>query len=651
MSNLEALQCCKDKTTAFKLAYRKTTHLPLVVRRLVAFLIQPNLQIRPKAKEILQACTMSDIDMWNRSNIGEQMSGGCDVEYVNFTPSNISSGESTPITSVNDDDCNDLGLCTGIRVEMLYNYCGSLFPSYFKEVYTYIGNIKLCRGELDRIAFIMNNLDQISSMPLEGVSLALPHILAVVGDSKPFKNTFLFPPHHPSKSCKSNNIVKEKLINDYSLLIDILGSRLGVEGTEKLLIPRVVEFINKLMSPESLILLLKSSLWNVIIIRSGVRCFLRYFLPLLLTYLISGTLYNVSNGCMLYDDDNSPLWASLGTIEKCEWLHLLPLEVIRPIQQAAVSVLVGLSDAISLGHGLCARYILPSLLCLIGVPSLAAAGYGIKGRKIKENSFDDYSRRSRVSTRPNSLSFLSDSKESDINNERNISNDDEDESVNQRFYYEYNDTYEDLPLDAETNPDSLDAFVIKKSLYDPQDMYVVRAIVELSMVLGERVITEVVLVKIFNILLPDLEILLTNNPSASVIAAYMELMLLLNGILPSLSPEIVQSYYLNSTKNSVISLPKLLVTIPYSPCLSLYDGFTSNCSKDVDIYILHARRNSLMLDICRLIVSSSMMLEPIVCASVVLPYVDQFFGNFIEVCESSFMYIIFIFNNNFIIFF
>lgn len=639
MSNLEALQCCKDKTAAFKLAYRKTTNLPLVIRRLIAFLIQPNLQIRPKAKEILQACTMPDIDMWNRTNIGEQMSGGCDIEYVNFTPPNISPVNVRPITCVNDIDCNDLGLCTGIRVEMLYNYCGSLFPSYFNEAYTYIGNIKLCRGELDRMTFIMNNLDQLNNMPLEGLSLALPHILAVVGDSKPFKNTFLFPPHHPSKSIKNNNLLKEKLILDYSLLIDILGSRLGMEGTEKLLIPKVVEFINKLMSPESLILLLKSSLWNILIIRSGVRCFLRYFLPLLLTYLISGTLYNVSNGCMLYDDDSSPLWASLGTIEKCEWLHLLPLDVIRPIQQAAINVIVGLSEAISLGHGLCARYILPSLLCLVGVPSLAAAGYGIKGIKIKRNSIDDNNRRSNVLPVQPSLSFLNEIKKTESNNDSNNS---ENSSFDQRIYYEYNETYEDLPLDADTNPDSLDAFVLNSALLDPQNMYVVRAIVELSMKLGENVITEVVLVKIFNILLPDLEILLTNNPSSSVIAAYMEIILLLNGILPSLSPEIVQAYYLNPLKTSAISLPKLLVMIPYSPCLSLYDSFTSNCIKDVDLYILHARRNSLFLEICRLIVSSSMMSERAVCISAVLPYVDQFFGIFIEVCKSFFKYYLYL---------
>lgn len=65
-------------------------------------------------------------------------------------------------------------------------------------------------------------------------------------------------------------------------------------------------------------LLLTSKLWQIIIIRCGVPCFLRMFLPLIMTYMVSGNLYLLTKTDGI-DNDFSPLWAVLGKTEISEW--------------------------------------------------------------------------------------------------------------------------------------------------------------------------------------------------------------------------------------------------------------------------------------------------------------------------------------------
>jgi len=60
---------------------------------------------------------------------------------------------------------------------------------------------------------------------------------------------------------QSNLKHRYSLIMEYPSLVDSLGSRLGLEGTEKLIVPRVLTFLNNLQSTDLLRCLLQTSLW------------------------------------------------------------------------------------------------------------------------------------------------------------------------------------------------------------------------------------------------------------------------------------------------------------------------------------------------------------------------------------------------------
>ena len=72
------------------------------------------------------------------------------------------------------------------------------------------------------------------------------------------------------------------------------------------------------MSTKMLEKLLTSKLWQILIVRTGVPCFLRNFLPLIMTYMVSGNLYLLTKANDI-DNDFSPLWAVLGKTEISEW--------------------------------------------------------------------------------------------------------------------------------------------------------------------------------------------------------------------------------------------------------------------------------------------------------------------------------------------
>jgi hypothetical protein len=350
---------------------------------------------------------------------GIQQSGGSESMYIPFSGDNVYAGSSTP--------------CQNKRTDLLHSFCGSIFPSYFKQVYELIGNIKLCKNGLKRIRILRKNIDIIMQLPLEGISLALPHLLNIISDSKPFRSRNVI------KKCTGdghddindtgdsddeddNELSRSTVILDYPIIIDVLGSRLGysyhsslifisliltllgLEESESLMAPRILKFLQKIMSTSMLEKLLTSKLWQIIIIRTGVPCFLRNFLPLILTYLVSGNLFLLtkSNGI---DNDFSPLWAVLGKTEMSEWyisslssliyiitssslsrLHNCSMDAINGVQKAAVQAIVRLCDPEMLGPGLCARYIVPALICLVGIPNLAVTGYNNTGH----NSVDDF---------------------------------------------------------------------------------------------------------------------------------------------------------------------------------------------------------------------------------------------------------------------
>lgn len=294
--------------------------------------MQPVRNARPTPTEILQSCSLSDTDTWLDKQFGIQESGGSESMYIPFSGEGDAPDSSTT--------------CQNKRTDFLHSFCGSIFPSYFKQVYELVGNIKLCKNGLKRIRILRNNIDVITQLPLEGISLALPHLLNIISDSKPFRSKNVirkcsggdhddFNDTGESDNEDDNELSRSNVILDYPIIIDVLGSRLGnsyqsplhtlltlplsgLEESEALMAPRILKFLQKIMSTSMLEKLLTSKLWQIIIIRTGVPCFLRNFLPLILTYLVSGNLFQLTKSSGI-DSDMSPLWAVLGKTEMSEW--------------------------------------------------------------------------------------------------------------------------------------------------------------------------------------------------------------------------------------------------------------------------------------------------------------------------------------------
>lgn len=120
-----------------------------------------------------------------------------------------------------------------------------------------------------------------------------------------------------------------------------------------------------------------------------------------------------------------------------------------------------------------------------------------------------------------------------------------------------------------------------------------------GLVQGDLIVSELVLFKIFNGIVPDLEAALLLEPKPAAVSAVMEVcishpttphlhssrscscwchvqvVVLLNGLLPMLSPEIVLKDYLQPSRNSGSCLPRLLAQMPLIPSYLLIDGITN----------------------------------------------------------------------------
>jgi hypothetical protein len=637
---------------ALHAVYRDSGSLPLVLRRVVSLLLQPDPLLRPGPADILQACSAADVDCWEDTDYEKQCFGGWESGVADFT--SYRSSVKQPNAS-HGTRSSMKPTSVGPMVELLSDQCGSLFPNYFKGAYVIIGRIRLCRRDSSRLKVIVDSLDDLAKMPLEGLSLALPHLLSVLADPRPFKNHsspstggYDAPttpvsgreqePEDPAAAAAAAQKEKderqlENLLREYATTVDVLGLRLGLDGTEKLLVPAIMNFLNKLMSASSLQVLLDSPLWSILVLRSGVCCFLRHFLPALLTYVVAGTLQRVARNSLTLES-GSPMWTNIVGAEHYEWLHACTLSDIRNVQMAAVASIINLSDPSALGHGLCARYVMPALLCLVSVPQLSAAGYGLSsarasmiefktkyGKRIISNEDAEAEETHRGNLTPTDRPFRR-------NSQDDTSCDSESDRGSEPALPLANYT---LTIESKEDIENLDSFVSNKSQYDPQDMFAVRGIVGLCVILGEMVTSEVVLSKIFNSILPDLQKHMTTPLAAPVTAALMETVLLLNGVLPTLSPSVIIKSLLLPAKSSGLSLPKLLNLVPLSPAWCVTDDArTSLNATDLEAYIDYQRNHILHLELCRLVVSSSMIAGPAACEEYVLGSLDLFFSNFVE---------------------
>jgi hypothetical protein len=122
----------------------------------------------------------------------------------------------------------------------------------------------------------------IHRVPLQGYGLVLPHLLRVISDPSVFDD-------YEAQNPDGANDAPDLMLS-FVELINQIGSRLGMDLTIYHLIPRVHSFLDRLRSPRLLRVLLLSRLWQVLIERAGVACFVSYFRQQFLEWLRTGTL-------------------------------------------------------------------------------------------------------------------------------------------------------------------------------------------------------------------------------------------------------------------------------------------------------------------------------------------------------------------------
>ena len=586
---------------AARIIYRGTAGLPLVVRRIIALLLQPDESSRPRMGDILSACTLAN----SENPIIPRDIPPLATFYNLFDRKEEAETARDKLSGDKD---------RFVRIEMLADHCNSLFPEYFKVVYSVVGAVKLASDGLMRLNVILLRIDDIETLPLEGINLALFHLLEVIGDSTPFQRSF------DADENSSEFLQCAAVLREYWRFVDVVGSRLGLEATEKLLVPQVVKFFNTFQSGRLLKFLIESPIWNVMVLRAGVRCFLRSFLPLLLTYVCSGTLHGMLYRSRFTDDakENAPLWSTSDANDKSEWLRNCPHDALQAVQYAAYLSLSNLADADSLGCGLTSRYIIPSLMSLVGVPHLALSGF--ESRDDKGIPVDLVNR------------IMVDLMAQSSGERKAMTSDDRPVLDDFVVTIESNVSNGDMGV-VMLDRDTLEAFVNKKAHFNAQDMYVIKALVQMSTKLGELVVSELILSTIFNLILPDLESQMVPLPKEGVAAAFMEVILLLNGMLPVLSAEVIQQSVLQPSRLSGSCLPKLLSTWPLVPAWQFLDDAVGGSLVQTDVIasIENVRLHSVLLELCRLIVSTSMIAGSDACAESVLPHVDTFFKNFVQV--------------------
>lgn len=680
--------------------------IPIVMRRLIASLLHFNPELRPSAAEVLQCCNSvdrlihredADDGPWSFAAEREAKGEG-DVEGAEPVHTDFSLEESR----------------FGVT-EFLDGFCGGVFPSYFSPVYLFVGRLKLCKSGVERFSVLLANVELLRSAPLEGLGLMLPHVLGVLSSPKPFRSFEEAHRHLELDYIHSNS--DSPMITHYVTLIDVLGARLGVEATEKLLMPRLLEFLNRLLSPQLLRSLLYSGLWQVILHRGGVRCYIRHFLPLLITYLVSGTLQNVSltnKAAGAGHRANDPVASAQVTLstfwslasdearDGADWLHYCAPVETKLVQQAAKVAISRLSYPDYMGPGICTRYVVPALLCLVGVPVLASASYhfhapqpfraahlAAEDKEAESDSAKKARRRSRKALRGVVLSeefvqalFVEAQKERPrTRNAVSISR-----QLSQEALVDATDDAPDASppqvaaSDVASSPQRehkaspspsppsgqasvgpvakypqsvrrqmVAEYISSHTQYEPQDMFVVRSLVGICTTIGELTTSELVLSKLFHLILPHLDTLLTQalqvqggdsaaassgNSLSSIMSAFMEVIQVLSGLLPGLSADTVSEYYLQASKWSHMCIPNILLILP----LTIPKVYLPNSALDEEVetfeemleVIEFNRRCAVHLDLVRLLISCCMAVGSEATIEFVLPAVDKFYSHFVH---------------------
>jgi hypothetical protein len=253
----------------------KNSNLPLPLKRGICLLLHPNPLLRPRLDEMLQFGSYTDPDFLRNRELGLVFTGEA---IVNLSGSKI------------QKNLNKL-LC--YRKDIIQRYCNYFFPSYFSEVYSFISAVKLGFNRKDRLDIFRRNILHLKTLCLDGIMFALPHILTVLEDTSPFTE-------NAEEAAESYVDV----VLSYTLLVDFTTARLGIPHSDNIIVPRILKFFRGLTSPTYIQEFLVSDLWRVLILRIGVKSFLRNFLPILLTYLVCSNFQDVVNESLEADTED-----------------------------------------------------------------------------------------------------------------------------------------------------------------------------------------------------------------------------------------------------------------------------------------------------------------------------------------------------------
>jgi hypothetical protein len=573
---------------------------PLVVKRLISLLLSGDERARPSANEILISCMMAD-----KSSSREE-------ESFLSPPIVFRDAES-------DIEAQWNKRSSILRCDFLKDNCGYLFPSYFATAFTFISKLKCASSGSLRIRNLIANLDVLDSLPLDGISLVLPHVLACLRDPEPFLQDSALGSGDLEGGTADSPRQTAQLISEYHKIFDALAARLGVFSTEVIIIPHVVAFLENLRSPDLLRRLILGYLPQVLLKRAGARCFFRLFLPQLVTWMISGNLLILlkNRRKSFYQSGHLPLWASqdVDSFEVSEWLiHTATQAQIQDVQEAAVAAIVALSATAALGPALSLRFVLPAVLCLIGNPSLAVAGYYAEPLAFQSRRFEISS----VDRQRN------DPAESDMHDDLQGSESNGIASI------------------ADTPIEELNEIIDSLATYDEQHMYAVRALESMCLQAGIMPTVELVLPYLLQNILPSVENLVSTSPvvSASANACILEIAHTVLSILPLLSPAIVvNSFFVRQKSGSC--LLNLLLAVPIPRCSVLLKKSTSVAddvtaasvpptSREFNDLVQFFRSYRAFIELCRLITALSSHVGSALTLEHVIPVVDKFFGVFVS---------------------
>jgi hypothetical protein len=668
----DALENTKSDNTSLKKLQRfvyndkRNSALPMCVKRLLVLLLNPNRLARPTSHEILASCMLAD----KASNTEEEGFMSPPILRNNNNSKLRQKSENDVTSAAADTESGFLAMHDKLvrassikRTNFLSRHCGSLFPSFFSTIHTFVCRLKSAHSEEQQIAHLINNLDVLESLPLDGVSMILPHVLVCISSAGPYISDEQKNSEKEGTGKKRKN--SQLLVAKYPRIVDALAARLGVNGTDVHIVPAVMRFVEGLHCPSTLIYVLRGDLLNVLANRGGARCFLRSVLPALTTLMIAGSLQSLlgNRRQSIYHSGAVPLWASMEqeSFELTEWLiHTVSKRELQDVQEAATGAVVSLACRQAMGPALCLRFVLPAILCLVCNPNLAVTGYYTEPLAAEYHKHEMGKKSDETTSKPAAV----DSESAPVAAEESDSDNDLEESRPAIATIPTTRRASVKLLTVDSQNDAIDAL----SVYEPRHMYAVRALDGICQHSGVSATIDLVLPHLLQNIFPNLEKfydLSNRKSSAALNACILELVSTVGSMLHMLSPAVVVNNFFVKQKSSGFCLINMLVDVPMPPCevleakrtqssdsaapapvelvaadapagaervvIAIDEDADSDSDSDRFNELLHFFRSyRAFLELCKLVTTLANHVGRDLTLEYVIPVVNKFFGNFVS---------------------